>query len=226
MDNQTPALEMLMACQIACAWSARMLGGSLERSEIDEFIAHRDLFDEEPFRSADAAAAKRLREICAEAACAEDGAAALWHQTRQDYAYLFYMASASKVFAYESVYRTDDATLCGPTMFEVREAYRRFGFDPDLSGGVPADHVAVELAFLAALFSRAMNVPDEAQAALCAAKTFMGDHVATFVFAMLDSMRAHARSDWYRATACLIAALAAQVSESLDAWCGDRRERA
>lgn len=203
-----------------------MVGASLERSEVDELIAHRDLFDEEPFRSADATAARRLREICAEAARAEGGPEALWHLTRQDYAYLFYMASASKVFAYESVYRTDDATLCGPTMFDVRETYRRFGFDPDLSGGIPADHIAVELAFLAALFSHAMSVSDEAQAALRAAKAFMDDHVAVFAFTMLDSMRAHARSDWYRAIACLIAALATQVSEALDAWCGGCREQA
>ena len=116
-------------------------------------------------------------------------------QVRRDRTYLFLMAGASKVSPYESVWRTDDATLFGPQTLEVRGAYERGGLTFDRRASEPDDHIGLEFSF-AAHQLRAAAGGDEAALALL--RGFLADHLLVFGPACLARIAERAQSDYFR----------------------------
>ena len=156
------SLETVQAYRVLCEFCSLVLCESPSDEVLDRLIEQRALMLEQPFSAVAPAAASQLHDVLARAA-SEEGAA-VKTALRRDYAYLFYMVGSSGTSPFESVYRTDDRTMFGPTTLEVREAYRAWGVQVPGQGSVPDDHLGFELLFLAHVLGeaeRAMAGEDE-----------------------------------------------------------------
>lgn len=219
-----PSSEILMACQAMCAFGSSLLYEGPEREKIAALAQASDLLRETPFSALADGASLRMADVLRDAAVDEGAFKAFYQDLRQDYAFLFYMVSVSKASPFESVYRTDDATMFGPTTLEVRREYERFGLKLSASDSQPDDHLGIELAFLAELFARAIDGDDE-QAAACleTAWRFMREHVLMFSEAYLGQVAEVARTSFYRDAARLIDASIRETADVLDAWRSDNK---
>ena len=132
------SLETVQAYRVLCEFCSLVLCESPSDEVLDRLIEQRALMLEQPFSAVAPAAASQLHDVLARAA-SEEGAA-VKTALRRDYAYLFYMVGSSGTSPFESVYRTDDRTMFGPTTLEVREAYRAWGVQVPGQGSVPDDH--------------------------------------------------------------------------------------
>lgn len=209
--------ETLMACETLCSFGSSILYGGPDKTRLSALVEQRELLREPLFDSLAGDAAERLFSCLEVAAQDETAFEAFYRELRQDYAYLFYMAPASGVSAYESVYRSDDGTLFGPTTLEVRAVYTAFGCALESNASEPDDHLGIELAFLAKLFSLALEDGEEARRALDAAADFVSCHVLTFSREALHRMHESARSVFYREAALLIDASIDRVASALGA---------
>lgn len=217
-----PSSEILMACQTMCSFGSSLLYEGFGREKLAAFVQASDLLCEPPFSALADGAALRMADMLRRAAADDAAFEALYRDLRQDYAFLFYMVSASKASPFESVYRTDDATMFGPTTLEVRREYERFGLKLAAKDCQPDDHLGVELAFLAELFSRALDCDDgQASTYLEAAQRFMREHVLVFSDSYLGQVARAARTAFYRDAACLIGASIHETADVLDLWHGD-----
>ena len=115
--------------------------------DVARLAGDRSLFLEPPFSQVAPRAAEELAGWLAQAD-GEGGARALAREAHLDRSYLFYMVGQSRTSPYESVYRTDDATLYGPTTFQVREAYAAHGLAFGRSANEPDDHLGLELSLI------------------------------------------------------------------------------
>lgn len=219
-----PSSEILLACQTMCAFGSSLLYEGPDRERLVALAQASDLLREPPFSELAEGAAARMADALRSAASDEAAFDAFYRDLRQDYAFLFYMVSVSKASPFESVYRTDDATMFGPTTLEVRHEYERFGLKLSASDSQPDDHLGIELAFLAELFARA-EAADETQVAtfLDAAWGFMHEHVLAFSHTYLDQAAQAARTAFYRDAARLIDAAIDETAAVLDAWRGHNR---
>ena len=208
------SLETVQAYRVLCEFCSLVLCESPSDEVLDRLIEQRALMLEQPFSAVAPAAASQLHDVLA-----------------RDYAYLFYMVGSSGTSPFESVYRTDDRTMFGPTTLEVREAYRAWGVQVPGQGSVPDDHLGFELLFLAHVLGeaeRAMAGEDEdadasaaasaeAQRALDAARALLADHVLVFAPVFLANVKTRAKEPAYRAVAELAAASIASLAASLGA---------
>lgn len=221
------SLETVQAYRVLCEFCSLVLCESPSDEVLDRLIEQRALMLEQPFSAVAPAAASQLHDVLA-CAASEEGAA-VKTALRRDYAYLFYMVGSSGTSPFESVYRTDDRTMFGPTTLEVREAYRAWGVQVPGQGSVPDDHLGFELLFLAHVLGeaeRAMAGEDaaapaaasaEAQRALDAARALLADHVLVFAPVFLGNVKTRAKEPAYRAVAELAAASIASLAASLGA---------
>lgn len=212
--------EKFQSYQILCQFCAQLLLGSPEEELIEQLIEHKDLLLQDPFITVAKEEAVALHTLFSEAQ--EQGAPgiqAFLQAARQDYAYLFYMVAVSHTSPYESVYRTDDRTMFGPTTLEVREVYRRYGFNPGQEGSQPEDHVGTELSFLAALLGLGADAYEKQQAETTQQVTqeitqFLSAHILVFAPVYLKNVQVRAQEPLYR----LVTALALSTIESLAAF--------
>lgn len=213
-----PSPEALMACQTMCSLASSLLYPGPDRDRLLALAQASGLLRETPFCTLAEGAALRMADVLDDAAADDAAFDALYQGLRQDYAFLFYMVSVSKASPFESVYRTDDATMFGPTTLEVREEYERFGLKLAARDSQPDDHLGIELAFLAELFRRALSDDDAAEQCLAAAHAFVHDHVLVFSPVYLGQVAQVARSAFYRDAARMIDAAIVEVAGVLDAW--------
>ncbi|MDR2197798.1 MAG: molecular chaperone TorD family protein [Coriobacteriales bacterium] len=78
----------------------------------------------------------------------------LLKSVKQEHSFLFSMTGQSHASPYESVYRTDDQTMFGPSTLEVRAAYRAQGLQFPRAAREPDDHIGLEFMFVATLLER------------------------------------------------------------------------
>ncbi|NPD30693.1 hypothetical protein HLV37_02205 [Eggerthellaceae bacterium zg-1084] len=200
------------ACRVLCAFSALLFDAAPDEGSLAALRTGTDLLREPPFSTVAPQAAPHLAQILER----EDDA--LLDELRQDYAFLFYMVGMSGASPYESVYRTDDRTLCGPTTAQVEEAYARFGFEPPATEARPADHVATELAFLAHLLSEGGRTEGLAEGlAETEARRFAREHLTAFAFDVFTQVENVARTEFYRTAARLAADALHAVTRQLAA---------
>jgi TorA maturation chaperone TorD len=136
-----------------------------------------------------------------------DGLDDLIQAIRGDYTYLFLMVGESGCSPYESVYRTEDATLFGPTTAQVKQEYARFGYSLASGLNEPADHIGLELAFVAALLQ------DGGPEALAALPIFMEEHLMRFAPTFCAKLKATARTPFYQAIAELTLEVITSISK-------------
>ena len=197
--------ESMQAASVLMGLCSRLFYGSLSEEDFMVLKEQADLLREEPFVSV--APAHTPEEIDA-----------LYHELKQDYTYLFYQTTLSKLSPFESVWRTDDQTLFGPTTLEVRAAYKDAGFELAADTSQPDDHIGAELDFLGRLFARAAQDPDSGQARrdIEAARVFTSDHLLVFSPYYLKDFIEAANTPFYKAAGQLAQESIAAVARLLD----------
>ena len=172
--------------------------------QLSAFVADREMFLEEPFTQVAPEAAKAFHDALASGE--GDGFEGLAREVHLDRTYLFYMIGASHTSPYESVYRTDDSTVFGPTTLDVRAFYRAHGLRFDRAETEPDDHFGIELAFIAHLLGAAAEAyeagnVEAAEEALSSTRSFLSDHVLVYSPMYLGNVQRRAKSSFYGALA-------------------------
>ena len=118
-----------------------------------------------------------------------------------DYATTFFIY----LIPYESFYRRDDGMVNSGDSNPVIEFYRAYGFEIDLEKGrvLSADHIAVELEFMASLIQHeitALTDGDEtyAQSILIIQKRFLEEHLLQWAPLFLSALATQAETPLYR----------------------------
>ncbi len=209
--------ESMQAASVLMGLCSRLFYGSLSEEDFMVLKEQADLLREEPFVSVAPGAATAMADIL-EAAHTPEEIDALYHELKQDYTYLFYQTTLSKLSPFESVWRTDDQTLFGPTTLEVRAAYKDAGFELAADTSQPDDHIGAELDFLGRLFARAAQDPDSGQARrdIEAARVFTSDHLLVFSPYYLKDFIEAANTPFYKAAGQLAQESIAAVARLLD----------
>ncbi|WP_372594131.1 molecular chaperone [Actinotalea sp.] len=129
---------------------------------------------------------------------------------------------------YESVYLNPEHLTFGSETLEVRRWYGRYGLAAPAVGREPDDHIGLELAFVAHLCLRALDVledgeatgtPDDAalQVAVRALAEFLGDHLLAWSEEFCDHVVGGARTDFYRGVGLLTRGLTRRMGRDLTA---------
>ncbi len=129
-----------------------------------------------------------------------------------DFATVLCGMSPHPVFPYESTYADGDQLLMRPVRDDVVRAYAEAGFAANPALGLPEDHLAFELAFVAHLARREADareagdarVADEAAGRRAA---FVRDHLARWAPRFADDWARATCSPFYRAVAQVLADL-------------------
>ena len=172
----------------------------------------RDLLRREPFSSAAPEAATRLEGALA---AYEADPLAEGQLLRQDRTRLFYQVGRGGVSPYESVYRTPDHTMFGPSTAQVKTAYARHGLRFEPVGNEPCDHFALECMYVARLaragVQASLTGDDLAVRGACAETArFLDAHLLTFGPTYLREFTRQASTDFYRA--------AGELAQGVLAW--------
>lgn len=127
-------------------------------------------------------------------ATAQQDADELAHAVAADFSRLFLGMSAHPVAPYESVYLSDLHLLMQEPRDRVVAAYRAEGFGVRDDFGLPEDHLAVELAFMAQLCARveserAAGNEQGAERLLNAGRSFVEEHLARWVPLFADEVQ-------------------------------------
>lgn len=128
-----------------------------------------------------------------------------------DYARCFIgdgMDAYAAAYPYESVYTSEKRLMMQDARDEVLAIYRSAGLDKQASWRDGEDHIALELEFMGAMASRtaeALRGGDEDGACelLGLQRTFLADHVASWVPMMTCDLRKYAKTDLYQGLALL-----------------------
>lgn len=99
---------------------------------------------------------------------------------RQEYNRLFVGPDRLVAPPWESVYGTQEKLLFGEPEAAVRRVYRRFGLAL-ATAGEPADHFALELAFMARLCALAAAEADKVREMLTGQREFLVEHLLKWV---------------------------------------------
>ena len=208
----------LRAFQALCSFCAWALYDDPDPATLADLADRCAMFVEAPFSQVAPQAAGDLARILGDAEAGGDDAwQAFLDGVRRDRSYLFYMVGASKTSPYESVYRTDDATMFGPATLEVRAAYADAGLAFARRANEPEDHAGLEFSFAAHLLGRAAEGDVGAKAAL---GRFLRDHLLVFGPIYLGNLGTRAKTPYYASIAGIadatLAALADELGEACD----------
>jgi len=126
-----------------------------------------------------------------------------------DFARIFLGLGRQPAFPYESIYRSRSGLLMQEPFDEVRDIYRMAGVKkiPDLKE--PEDHIAVELAFMANLCSRAGmafkdNRSEDALIQLEIQKEFLQNHLSSWIPSLCADIERVAQTGFYKSLAALL----------------------
>lgn len=131
-----------------------------------------------------------------------------WKEVRSDFTRLFVGPRRKLAPPWESVYRSPAKLVMQEHEREVVRAYaeQRVGFEG--MGGVPADHIALELQFCAWL----LDHPKPATRA--ALSRFLSEHLLTWVPLFAADVERHAKTELWRAAGRALTGLCCLESES------------
>lgn len=133
-----------------------------------------------------------------------------------------HQALSLEVFPFESVFLDPEGLLEGPSAAEVLQAYRAAGFQPD-TRSLAADHVGLELAFLAHLSaaeSDALRDDADPQVQVVRAHTtaFLDAHLLRWLPALVVALEQQASSPWLTRLAHLALELVVSHRTALGSW--------
>ena len=232
--RKTLSAEQLRAISIVFGVVGRLFWEDPEAGVVDDLARMRDLLAEKPFASA-CPGAGELRDVLDGYATAADPQAAT-SRFRQDRAFLFYQVSFSRTSPYESVYRTDDRTLFGPTTLQVKRDYERHGLSLATGRNEPCDHFGLECLYVSKVAEAGAAASEQGQetaepsngdgsdsdkpsgdvirqGATAELRAFLSEHLLVFAPIYLGNVKRQAKSGLYRA--------AAQVAREALSWAAD-----
>ena len=191
----------LLAYSAACGLFARLFGAGLDHDLLCR-CADGHVVEAWPFRDAGGG----LDMLASVFAALTDESLA---QIERDNTVLF-IGPENPVPMWESVWTTRERLLFADCAEDVRQAFAGAGLAAPNDGHEPADHLAFELSFLAALLARAgqaMEAGDEAQAQqhVDVAAAFFDAHPARWASDCLAEVGGRAATDFYRGAALLCA---------------------
>jgi TorA maturation chaperone TorD len=125
---------------------------------------------------------------------------------RRDYTALFIGPRKKLAPPWESVYRSPDRLVMQEPEREVVRAYasERVGFE-GMGGRRPADHIALELQFVAILLDRSVR----SRSARASLRRFLDQHLLPWVPALAADVKRHAKTDFFRGLAEVLEGLCA-----------------
>lgn len=213
MNNLTD--EQLRSFELLAMFCSKFFLGSPDEKTLSGLCEQKELLRDEPFATVCPAQAAHLYDLLDALDSAQKTEDFLC-EISQDYTYLFYMVGASRTSPYESVYRTDDRTMFGPTTLEVRNAYHAHGVKVPKEGSEPDDHFGFEMSFVSTLFAKAataaeQNEAQQLESIMTDAKTFLANHLLVFGPLYLSNVEQKAQSEFF---AC-IARISGVVLESM-----------
>ena len=215
-DNKALKLspEALRSLEVCCALCAQLLREPLTEETLDSLRMAKELLLEEPFLSLAPQPASLLHQILLDKTDTN-----LLAILREDYTYLFSMTGLSQISPYESVYRTEDRTLFGPTTLWLRELMLDFGVSLQTNASEPEDHIAIEFAFLAELLSRladdcesgdcekGLSDEEDSVIVLGGIRALLAEHLLGFGPIVLEKIAQGAKTVFYREVAHLSLAI-------------------
>lgn len=122
---------------------------------------------------------------------------------KRDHLYLFGDAGKPLACPYESPYVSRDGLVFDQATFEVRNWYRRYGFEIEALNRQPDDHLGYELAF-AAILAESLSDPAPSAGVFDDLTTFTRDHLAVFAYSVAEGIATHAQTVFYQACAHLL----------------------
>ena len=210
--NET-LIQELEAYAIACDVCASLLVKAPTKESLDALAGSKDLLADEPFVSISAEASQAL---VGDLVAYEENPEAVLSEYRQDYTFLFEMVSLSKASPFESVYVTEDRTLCGPALLDIRSLFGKWGVKLPEGAATLEDHIGFELSFVSHLLHVALEhvEKDEAcDAELEAAGSFIADHINAFAHEYFTQAESVARTDFYKHVMKLSFSLTERLTE-------------
>jgi TorA maturation chaperone TorD len=115
----------------------------------------------------------------------------------EDYNGLFAGPGHLSAPPWESVYLSKEKLLFGEAESSVRGSYRSFGLAADTSSE-PADHITLELAFMARLCTLAIAEQLRFAEILSGQQAFLEEHLLRWVPAWADCITLNARTEFWR----------------------------
>jgi TorA maturation chaperone TorD len=195
--------DLLIACSVACGFFARVLRPGVDADLLRQCAQER-MFQSWPVPGIDGDRPPGLELVDGALAGLDDDRLAM---IEEDNTVLF-IGPEAPIPMWESVWTTEERLLFADCTTAVEQDFNRFGFECPGAGREPSDHLAYELAFIAALLARAADharsrETDAARRHVEAAAQFLDQHLARWAPACLAEVAEHARSDFYRGVALL-----------------------
>jgi TorA maturation chaperone TorD len=110
-------------------------------------------------------------------------------------------------------YYLNGKQLMGPAAQAARRAYLEWGVEPE-QGGIPPDHIALELGFLSFLAEQALE-EDRREDALRASLAFLREHVEPWLPSFCAALETSANEPFFRALAAFTRQAVEQLIELL-----------
>ena len=138
-----------------------------------------------------------------------------------EYVAIFFVSWRRRVAPYESVYTSKDHAMMQEASLELAALYTRKGLLKDERFVEPADHIALELAFMAFLCKQALDAARVGNAAkvrdsLTEQAQFLRLHLLNWIPAFCRDLEQTTTSDFYRGIAKLTAEHLATEAATLD----------
>ncbi|QLA14786.1 TorD/DmsD family molecular chaperone [Desulfolutivibrio sulfoxidireducens] len=197
----TDAADMLRGASLVCRFFSRVFHEAPEKDVLSA-LREQDLFSSWPLPDESPHARLGL-DLLAHSLEEETPS-----RIREDFTALF-IGPVNPLRQWESTWTTEEGLLFGEPTLAVREDYARLGMA--VSGTVPDDHIALELAFLGGLLERAAQARENGESAMAAAwteeaETFFAGHLGRFAGSFLLELGRRAVTDFYRGVALLFRA--------------------
>ncbi|MDO5050098.1 MAG: molecular chaperone TorD family protein, partial [Actinomycetaceae bacterium] len=126
-------------------------------------------------------------------------------ELKRDHLYLFKGIGKPLAEPHESPYLSREGLVFDEQTFQVREYYRRYGFQAPNFNREPDDHIGLEIAFIANLadrYSREVESDEgAAEQTLGDIRTFLDEHLNQFAPDVIERIRKNANTAAYKALA-------------------------
>lgn len=123
-----------------------------------------------------------------------------------DHLKLFGGMGTPKAPPYESVYLSEEHLMNQRQTLEVKRTYATYGWESQLTGKVPEDHLGIELQFLNLMLEKFMEIDDDACHREVASdiRRFTDTHLTPWLADWNRDLQKHARSGFYKGIGYLI----------------------
>lgn len=204
--------EQLGACALSLNFLARLFIEPPDAAFINQ-IRENNVFGEWPLEPLSDAANEALRLLEKDVQAHDEAA------FEAEYTVLF-IGPDDAVPLWESVWTTKDKLLFDGPMFDVRDAYARYGLVSPNPEHEPDDHIGLEMSFLGGVMGCAAEAvengdTESADRHLAMAGDFLNKHIAPWSNLFLEAVSGHESSSFYKAVSTVSIDTLAQAADLL-----------